>query len=222
VWRQTWQMLSRQQRRSIERRLPEKRTPESNVGRAALSPLLPIFRVLLWPIRKLPLWFNILGALATSLFFYEVFVEAVPYIETDPATSSSWHDLPFKAKIDSHLFGASDVHIICAAENITWKTNPQWGMANIKANMIFRVNRVDKSIPPHGTISFACDVANTNSVTTLDNQVAPLSLVEIHVLILFKSPFWPWWQRQTLSPRFTWREVSPESYQWLEGEPRVP
>jgi hypothetical protein len=204
------------------------------VARAAVSILAQAWRLLLWPIRTLPWWLNIGGAVlsvvATIVGLYEFFDEAVPYFEPDQATSISWHDLPFKLKVDSRIFGASDIQVLCAAENVTWKTNPKWGLANIKVNMMPHVERIEKIIPPHGTISFACNIADVNSITTADNQAAPIILIELHVQMTYRSFLWPlgrviiiWpWERQTISSRFTWREISPGSYQWLEGEPRVP
>jgi hypothetical protein len=102
-------------------------------------------------------------------------------------------------------------------------------MANINVNVLFKVDRIAEVIPPHGTISFSCNTANVNSLKTVDNQVAPIVLIELHVQMRYRSFLWPWgetiisvpWQREITSGRFTWREVSPGNYQWLEGEPRV-
>jgi hypothetical protein len=203
-------------------------------ARAALWILAQAWRLLLWPIRTLPWWLNIVGVVlsvvATIAALYAFFDEAVPYIEPDQAISTSWHDLPFKAKIDSRIFGAAGIQVLCSAENVTWKTNPKWGLANLKTNMIFNVERIEKIIPPHGTISFSCNIADVNSLTTTDNQIAPIILIQLHVQMTYRSFLWPWgqviivWQRQrqTNSSLFTWREISPGNYQWLEGEPRVP
>jgi hypothetical protein len=202
-------------------------------ARAALWILAKAWRLLLWPIRTLPWWLNIggvvLSVVAAIVALYEFFDEAVPYIEPDPAISTSWHDLPFKVKIDSRIFGASDVQVSCAAENITWKTDPKWGMANLNVNVLFKVDRIAEVIPPHMPISFSCNTANVNSLKTVDNQIAPIVLIELHVQMSYRSFLWPWgetiirvpWQRKITSERFTWREVSPDNYQWLEGEPPV-
>jgi hypothetical protein len=231
-------MLTRQQRRALKRRRPVTTSLDGRRRlqlwvRRQIGRLPGILRCLVWPIRQLPLWVNLTGvllsALATLVALYEFFDEAVPYIESDPAISTSWHELPFKVKIDSRVFGASDIQVSCSAENITWKTDPTWGMANLTANMLFKVDRVAQVIPPHGGVSFSCNTTNVNSLKTVNNEIAPISLIELHVQLRYRSFLWPWgetivsvpWQRQVTSARFTWREVSPGNYQWLEGEPPV-
>lgn len=222
-------ILTRQQRRALERRPPAEPTTSGGIRRAAIWVWTQTLRLL----KILPLWANIVVVLlsvgATIVALYEFFDEAVPYIEPDPAISTSWHDLPFKAKIDSRIFGASDIQVSCNAENITWKTDPKWGLANLNVNVLFKVDRIAEVIPPHVPISFSCNTANVNSLKTVDNQIAPIILIELHVQMRYRSFLWPWgetiipvpWQREITSERFTWREVSPGSYQWLEGEPRV-
>jgi hypothetical protein len=226
-------MLTRQQRRAIERRLPAESNSNTQIGEASLQTrtwrLLKLSKYLLWPIRQLPLWVNIIAILVTLgtgvLALDQFYDEAVPYIEPDEVTSTSWHDLPFKAKIDSHFFGAFDVEVQCYTSKVEWKGN---GVTKtFKGKFFINVDPIESVIPPHGTITFACNMAEINGVPPPGDPVAPISLIELNLLMKYKSFLRPWgdqiilapWQREMTSQRFTWREVSPSNFQWLEGEP---
>jgi hypothetical protein len=226
-------MLTRQQRRAFARRTPPETTPDGVIKASTLwmltqtCRLLKLSKYLLWPIKQLPLWANIIGAIAATAALYGLLDEAVPYIEPDEVTSTSWHDLLFKAKIDSRFFGASDVQVLCAANEIGWKGN---GVSTaFRGKAFVDVDSIEKVIPPHGTISFACNMAENNAVTPPGDPVAPVSRIELHLLMRYRSFLRLWgdqsilvpWQREMTSQRFTWREVSPGNFQWLEGEPHV-
>jgi hypothetical protein len=195
-------------------------------ARAALWILARTWRLLLWPIRTLAnLFVSSIALLAALGALYEFFEEAVPYIEPDQVTSTSWHDLPFKAKIDSRIFGAFDVHVLCAANEIGRIGN---GVTRVFQGKAFiKVDRISPVIPPHGTITFSCNMAEANAVTAPGDPVAPVVRIELHLLMKYRSFLRPWGeqiirvngQRTITSAPFTWREVSPGNYQWLEGEP---
>jgi len=195
-------------------------------GRAALWILAQAWRLLLWPIRTLAnLFVSAIALLAAIVALNEFFDEAVPYIEPYEVTSTSWHDLPFKAKIDSRIFGAFDIHVLCAANEIGWKGN---GVTKTFGGKGFvNVDRISPVIPPHETITFSCNMAEANSVTPPGEPVAPVVRIELHLLMRYRTFLRPWGdqiilvpgQRQIISAPFTWREVSPGNFQWFEGEP---
>jgi hypothetical protein len=194
--------------------------------------LAQTWRLFLWPIRTLPLWLNIggvvLSVVAAIIALYEFFDEAVPYIEPDQVTSTSWHDLPFNLKIDSRLFGASDIQVRCFANEIGWVVSA--ATKGFSSEPLVAVDQIEHVIPPHGTISFTCNMAEANSKTPSSDQVNPVNRIELQLQVRYRSFLWPWgdtvivvpWQREVTSTRFTWREVSPGTFQWLEGEAHGP
>ena len=218
--------LTRQQSRALERRPPAAKPPQSKVLGAGRWVWVQTERLLLWPIRTLAnLVLSSIALVAGIVAVNEFFDEAVPYIEPDQVSSTSWHDLPLKAKIDSRIFGAFDVHVLCAANEIGWKGNEV--SKTFRGKGFINVDPIEGVIPPHGTISFSCNMAEANAVTPPGDPVAPVFRIELHLLMRYRSFLRPWgdkiilvpWQREITSARFTWREVSPGNYQWLEGEP---
>jgi hypothetical protein len=222
-------MLSRQQRRAIERNLPPEATSynkdhTSEWANRSLDIKDYIFSLIA---RFFTIPILTIGFAATIFAIYVYFAESIPYIEPDQVISSSWHDLPFKAKIDSHFFGASDIEVVCTTNRVSWIGN---GKSRVFSGKAFvKVDRIQSVLGPRSTITFFCNMAEANS-TTPSGDVNPVHEIDVILQMTYRSFVWPWgdliipvpWWRQIISPRFRWQEVSPGNFQWLEGAPASP
>jgi hypothetical protein len=214
-------MLTRQQKRALARKKATRPQSESRLRRASrLALKIPTFLVGL--ARKLPLWADILGVLTALYVIYGIFYELVPEIQPDPAISSSWVDLPLKAKNRSLFFDMHDVQIICVVNDFAWKGR---GTDEIRGNFVGgagpRVTDAAQTIAATQTITFPCEISEHVKGYRLDGDqrtLMPLALIRLSIQIDYSIRLWRWfWPRRTTSQSFTWRAVS-GGYQWLEGD----
>jgi hypothetical protein len=224
-------MLTRQQQCALlKQKLKEK--PEKPIRRSVAlwalkrsQLLLELSKRLVSPLKQLPWWADILGVLVALIFLYEFFYDTVPSIQPDPVISPSWHDLPLMAKIESRIFSAHVSGLVCEVENITWDTKGKlvngWTNFRFKGKLEINVEKYQSIIPPHGAISFMCNVYDKARFTIApsiapNGEHADISLIKLRVRMDYSSSF-GLLRRETTSPQFTWRAVS-GGYQWLEGD----
>jgi hypothetical protein len=200
-------MLTRQQRRALQRRQQEEKPQESKV-RYALRRVLQV-----------PWWADFLGVVVAVFGIYQFYNASVPYVQPDAAISSSWRDLPLTAKITNPIFGAYNLNVFCNIENVTWPLARPYLMKAFRVigKAEIKIEKVANYIPGGGTITFRCHIAETIIARSDANgEQLPIGLIKLYIRITYRSIFWPL-SREITSPVFTWRAVS-GGYQWLEGD----
>lgn len=213
-------MLSRQQRRALERERAKSHwqepTPQHAIQKAAQA-----LRKGIRLVRSLPWWADILTVLSAVYLVYQAFYAMVPEIRPDDVLSSSWTDLPFTAKNGGGIFAMEDTQFFCEVENVTWNGGGTT-MLRVVGKLIHPVAQGPREIPTNATITFPCDVAANFQAfgVKADTSKTPLPILLIHMRIrtTYKIDLGLLdWNREAISPIFTWRAVS-GGYQWLEGD----